>query len=704
VADTVKLDSIVDRQRARWDSVQKLVIPQVDRLCRTKSAPGYVCGADGASNLLKSLTNSGLADTLRTVTPDSGVTAPAYTVAIHSNGTGVAAGDSLQLYSEVKDSSGAVVSIPVSWSVDSAKYGTISATGVLKGVSAGSVTVYANTSNGDGSRVYSVTGLTVPPDTTTVPDTTAPDTMVVPPPPPPVGSKFYPVPAGLGGGVATIAQLPRSQVDVTYPDVSNGVRVPSGANLQTYLNAAKPGDVLLLPPGSTYSGGFQLPKHAGALEATCTGWVVIRTDVTDAQLGSGRVTPSKAAALNLAKIQGVDNQQAIGSAWGVPNVGCWRIVGVEIQPQPGNPSATNVNGLVRFGDNNISDGTKQAHNLILDRVYVHGNPVPRDYRLAMTPGQIRRCLSLNNRSSAVIDSWFEFCRGGDGDTQSILGYAGTGPYLIRNNHISGGTEVIMFGGATSGIVGAIPSDITMHGNYITRPLADTITLVKNLFEIKNAMYLDFAGNVLDNNWPNGQVGYGILIKSVNQSSGSCTWCTARDITVRYNRLTRSANGINLAGIMEGPAQPSQRFTLYHNYIGELGFRTTKDNARPIQMLSGGGTLSDVVLAYNTVDGAMYDGSGPVWGLASVIGTFPRVALQSNVMFCGGYGIKGDGLGQGLPTITASFAPYLWSNNQLYSCSSNYPTSTTYHSSLSAALASGLGANFGNLLDGVVVPR
>ncbi len=510
------------------------------------------------------------------------------------------------------------------------------------------------------------------------PDSLPPQPPVVdsapkPIPPTPQPSTTFIVPQGLGGGVATVAELPRRTVDVTYPTTTGEVRVPAGANLQTALGLAKPGDVILLPRGSVFVGGFMLPRHA------CTAPIVIRTDVPDSLLGAPgvRMTPAKAAALQLAKLESPDNQQAIGSAMGVPSVGCWRLVGLEIMQQPGNANATNANGLVRFGDHTATDSTTQAHDLILDRSYVHG------------PG-VRRCVILNSQANAVVDSWLEKCSGGSGDTQSILFYAGTGPYLVKNNHLSGGTEVVMSGGASGGIVGAVPSDAQIHGNLITRELADTSTLVKNLVEVKNAERFDIAGNEIVGNWPNGQVGFAVLLKSVNQSSGPCTWCRARDITVRYNRIARSGNGLNLSGIQESPAQPAARFTVYHNLIDSLGYRGGQ--GIPFGILGSNGTLSDVIIAHNTVTNQSYKASGN-WGLVSYDGgPVARQAWQSNVLWCGGYGAKGTSTGQGLPTITA-FAPgVVWTGNVLFGCSSNYPSGTTFSASLSAALSSGAGVD------------
>jgi len=39
------------------------------------------------------------------------------------------------------------------------------------------------------------------------------------------------------------------------------VNVPPGGDLQKALNAAKPGDVITLQPGATYTGNFVLPDR-----------------------------------------------------------------------------------------------------------------------------------------------------------------------------------------------------------------------------------------------------------------------------------------------------------------------------------------------------------------------------------------------------------------------------------------------------------
>ena len=146
---------------------------------------------------------------------------------------------------------------------------------------------------------------------------------------------------------AATAELPRATVVTTYPAGGRVVRVGASANLQTALDAARPGDVLLLPPGATYVGNFVL-RNTGATPsgAPAGGWIVVRTDLPDATLGAAgtRMTPSRAAKLQLAQILTPDYSPAVGTARGAHH---WRLTGVEIGVTS---AAKQVNMVVRFGE------------------------------------------------------------------------------------------------------------------------------------------------------------------------------------------------------------------------------------------------------------------------------------------------------------------------------------------------------------------
>ena len=70
--------------------------------------------------------------------------------------------------------------------------------------------------------------------------------------------------AAQAGADGVRAQLPRTFLDTDYTAPSGEIiRVQAGDDLQQALDAAQPGDEVLLTPGATYTGNFVLPKKAG---------------------------------------------------------------------------------------------------------------------------------------------------------------------------------------------------------------------------------------------------------------------------------------------------------------------------------------------------------------------------------------------------------------------------------------------------------
>ena len=76
------------------------------------------------------------------------------------------------------------------------------------------------------------------------------------------------------------------------------ITVPDGGDLQAAIDRAQPGDTILLSPGATYAGSFELPVKSGS------SYITIRSGAPDSSLPAPgtRVTPQHAPAL--AKIQG----------------------------------------------------------------------------------------------------------------------------------------------------------------------------------------------------------------------------------------------------------------------------------------------------------------------------------------------------------------------------------------------------------------
>ena len=437
-----------------------------------------------------------------------------------------------------------------------------------------------------------------------------------------------------GTMTAQIAELPRASVDTRYPAGGRAVRVAANADLQAAIDSASPGDVLLLAPGAVYSGNFTLPDKGAS-----NSWIVIRTDVPDTDLGAEgtRMTPTRAGVANLARILTPNIYSTITTDIGANH---YRFTGVEI----GATSAVGeINARVRFGDNTSAQNSAAttAHDLVIDRSYVHGAPTL----------ELRRCVMLNSAASAVIDSWLADCHSNVSDSQAILGWNGPGPYLIENNHLEAGHEVVMFGGGGTTVPDLSPSDVTIRGNHITRPVAwKGVWGVKNLLETKNVRRLLVEGNVFENNWSGSQAGFAFVLKSENQTWDS-PWTQSTDITIRYNRIRNTGNVWNLAANPSGaPAVPAARIDITDNVVEDVNTGAFTGDGHTLQLLGG---LSDIVYAHNTVISANGGGASAV-----VLGALPaiqRLALHSNVFVHGAYGVKGNGTAEGKLSL-AAFAP------------------------------------------------
>jgi hypothetical protein len=413
--------------------------------------------------------------------------------------------------------------------------------------------------------------------------------------------------------------------------------VPAGGDLQAALDAARPGDVVTLAPGATYTGNFKLPAKNG------DDYIVIRTrgNVPDLPGAGTRVSPEHAPAL--AKIKSPNTLPALAAASGAHH---WRIELVEF--------VANVNGagdIIRLGDSSQTQISQLPHSLILDRVYVHGDPMV---------GQ-KRGIALNSGAARIINSYISDIKAVGQDSQAIAGWNGTGPYLIENNYLEGAGENVLFGGADPAIPNLVPSDITIRRNYFTKPLEwrGQKWQVKNAFELKNARRVLIEGNVFENVWVAAQAGYAILFSPRNQD-GKAPWSVVEDVTFRYNIVRHAANGINISGSdYRHPSMQGQRYRITHNLLYDIG-DTLGGSGHFLQV---GNQPRDVVIEHNTVhhSGNVVTVYGKRDGAPAVIDGF---VFRDNLMRHNTYGIKGEGLGVGSATLDAYFRSLVFDRNAL----------------------------------------
>lgn len=222
------------------------------------------------------------------------------------------------------------------------------------------------------------------------------------------------------------------------------------SNLQTAINAAQPGDTLLLRAGETFTGNFRLPDKGSS-----TSYITIRSDADDANLPppGRRITPSYAP--YLPKIRSGNTSSALTTDLGADH---YRLMFLEFQAND-----RGFGDIVQLGINGTAqnDLSLVPHHLILDRVYIHGHPFQ---------GQ-KRCIALDSASTTIVDSYVADCKGIGQDTQAIGAVNGPGPYTIENNYLEGAGENVLFGGDDPKIANLVPSDITFRYNHLSKPLS-----------------------------------------------------------------------------------------------------------------------------------------------------------------------------------------------------------------------------------------
>ncbi len=417
------------------------------------------------------------------------------------------------------------------------------------------------------------------------------------------------------------------------------MHVPAGGDLQAALNAAQPGDVITLAPGATYTGNFKLPVKNGET------YIVVRTAASARDLPPAGTRVSPAHAGSLAKIKSSNRSAALSTAAGAHH---WRIELVEFQ--------ANVNGtgdIIVLGASSSQTHLSQVpHDLIFDRVYVHGDP---------GLGQ-KRGIALNSGATHIINSYIADIKAVGQDSQAIAGWNGTGPYLIENNYLEGAGENVLFGGADPSIPDLVPSDITIRRNYFTKPLEwrGQKWQVKNAFELKNARRVLVEGNVFEHVWVAAQAGYAILFSTRNQD-GRSPWAVVEDVTFRYNVVRHSANAINISGYDDNhPSAQGRRYRISHNLVYDIDRATWGGKGNFLQV---GNQPRDIVVEHNTVQhtGNVVTVYGKRDGVPETIDGF---VFRDNLMRHNRYGVKGDSLGVGAASLDAYFRDLTFERNVL----------------------------------------
>jgi hypothetical protein len=195
--------------------------------------------------------------------------------------------------------------------------------------------------------------------------------------------------------------------------------VAAGGDFQAALNAAQPGDEIVLAAGARFVGAFSLPiKPFGPV-------ITIRSSAT---LPERRVTPADGELLPTIA------SGAVLSALTGTGASNWRLDGLRFE--------SNLNG-----EGNVI-GLQDATNIAMDRLLI----------VAGAQGQKRGIMGNGSQITLTRSHIANIWRTGQ-DSQAFCAWDGPGPYTVRDNFLEAASENVMFGGANSRSADRIPSDI-----------------------------------------------------------------------------------------------------------------------------------------------------------------------------------------------------------------------------------------------------
>src|SRR5215468_4772089 len=384
------------------------------------------------------------------------------------------------------------------------------------------------------------------------------------------------------------AELPRVRMETAMRDTpapGKVIRVRAGEDPSEVLEKAACGDTLELQAGATF-GRITLP----AKKCDDAHWIIVRTSAPDSKLPpeGTRLEPCYAGVTSLpgrppfhckssenvlAKLE--SEKGAGGPVVVSAGANHYRLIGLEV--------TRSVSKAVVY--HLIGPQDAPADHLVFDRMWIHGTPQNET---------VRGVMLSHIRYGAVIDSYLSdfHCiakSGGCVDSQAVAGGSGDdpmGPFKIVNNFLEAAAESIELGGSAAT---ATPQDVEIRRNYMFKPMTwmqgqpgfvggpdGNPFIVKNLFEIKNAVRVLFEGNVLENSWGGfSQPGFGVLLGPKNQAIGArnvCPSCQVMDVTIRYCRISHVGEGFGLGNALSsngGAPKDGGRYSIHDVTVDDI---------------------------------------------------------------------------------------------------------------------------------------
>ncbi len=419
--------------------------------------------------------------------------------------------------------------------------------------------------------------------------------------------------------------------------------VRAGGDFQTALNRAQPGDTIYLQAGATFTGSFDLPVKSG------TGYITIRSSVADAHLpGEGqRMNPRSYSAV-LPKLVSSTTDPVINAQNGAHH---YRFIGIEF-----GGTKDGYYNIVQIGSSEEKRIEDIPHHIEFDRIYMH----------ATSPEGQRRGIAANGRNIVIKNSHISGIRRRGEESQAITVWGTDGPVEIVNNYLEAAAENILFGGGDS-YLKLVPTNCVVSGNTLNKPTKwrEEGWLVKNLFEIKNGRNIRVTGNVMTNNWANGQDGTAVLF-TVREDNGPAT--VIENIRFENNIVRGSGGAVSVWG---GEGGGGRNLVIRNNLFADIDKEKWGGSGHFLKISDWDGLTIENNTILNTGNITLAYGR-PVRNLI----------FRNNIVFNNEYGFMGDDSSPGREAILKYFPGssivkniIVGGNRSLYGSDNIYVSST-----------------------------
>jgi hypothetical protein len=420
-------------------------------------------------------------------------------------------------------------------------------------------------------------------------------------------------------------------------------QVPAGGDLQAALEAAEPGDEILLEPGGVYSGGLTLPLKDG--EA----FITVRSAAPASSLPGPctRIGPAQFAALP--KIVAPPGKPALLAADGAHH---YRFVAVELTISPSTPLPQ---GVVVIGLGSETDATLFPHDIELDRVWIHGDP----------RGPSRHGLVANGASTRLVNSWISDIKN-EGDAMcAVEGWNGPGPLIVVNSHLESAGTTVRLGDQPPSIAGTVLGDVLVGWSDLVRPRAwdpedptwdGSAWRTGSAVDLVNARAVTIEGNRIDHVWQ------AHAFRLEPRPDTGEPWGLVQDVTIAANEVGDVAAGFLIrAGTAGDASRRTRRVTVRDNLLPSLG--EGGGEGRIFAIIGG---IDDLVITHNTIlqtDHICY---------ADAISD--GFVFEDNIVNHGAYGIYCERFGVGTGCLEALFPGYQVRRNVIVGIRGGYSPS------------------------------